>query len=107
MTPREVLLKAAALVERGWCQGAFAVTSNGVHTNPIDPDATCFCPLGAIRRACAPLFPQSYNDRTVHAVGTMLHTFIRASSIPAWNDAPGRTQAEVVAALKAAAEACG
>ena len=51
MTPREVLLKAAALVERGWCQGEMARDRVGNKVAPISEAAVCWCALGAAKRA--------------------------------------------------------
>lgn len=102
MTPREVLLKAAELVERGWCQGHYALDDHG---NPalVEDDACYFCAEGAIIAAMRNDHGRDFME-TVRALGRAIG--VHNSKIIPWNDAPGRTQAEVVAALKAAAEAC-
>lgn len=102
MTPREVLLKAAALVERGWCQGHYALDDHG---NPalVEDDASCFCAEGAIIAAGRTDSGSDFME-TVRVLGRAIG--VHESKIIAWNDAPGRTQAEVVAALRAAAETC-
>ncbi len=54
MKPSLVLRKAAALVEKGWCKGAYARDSAGrsidLDEYPDDPDARRFCALGALMR---------------------------------------------------------
>jgi hypothetical protein len=84
----DVLNGAADLIERdGWCQsrylletgercadGAIAVAGNGHH--------------GGVRSVAR----------------LALRSAIGGESVVIWNDAPGRTKAEVVAALRAAAE---
>lgn len=103
MTPREVLLKAAALVERGWTQDAGARSAKGNHVRSTGRAAVCWCAEGAIQKAAFGGDGYAYH----FAKGALLRALPkRALSIPDWNDAPGRTQAEVVAALKAAAETC-
>ena len=84
---RQDLLKAAKRVERGWCQGAYS-KDGGV------------CAFGAIilvepRDVAARV---AMGQRLANVLGL---TFER---IEMWNDTPGRTQAEVVAALRKAAE---
>jgi hypothetical protein len=83
----EKLREARALIERGWCQGH--TRSNG-----------SFCAWGALREA-AFLSPVYWNAT---------ETFQRAVpptqriGIADWNDAPERTQAEVLAAFGKAIE---
>jgi len=95
MTPREILLRAAELVERGWCQEAYARDAKGREVASSDPVACCYCPVGAIR-AAAGIYGKS---EALKALRDLLDR-----SAVAWNDAPGRMQAEVVEALRRAAE---
>jgi hypothetical protein len=60
--------------------------------------ACAFCAYGAIVRAGGGL-PETNRVHSTIGLGTM-------QSLGDWNDAPDRTQAEVVAALRAAAETC-
>ncbi len=100
MTPRDVLLAAADLLEPEgrWCQetGARDAAGNAVCT--YDPGAVCWCMAGAISMA-----GDSYDSR--HGAYDLVEKWLpfEYRSAPAWNDAPWRTQAEVVAALRAAA----
>lgn len=108
MTPREVLLKAAVLVERGWCRGEMARDARGNKVSPISDAAVCWCALGAAKSAAdGRIHPYTHARDALHA-----HLFSQPDSgdgpdpVTVWNDAPDRTQAEVVAALRAAAETC-
>lgn len=51
MTVREVLVKARALVEKGWTQGTFARNADGVPVPFYFKDATCWCGDGALLKA--------------------------------------------------------
>lgn len=94
----DVLDRAADLIEPegAWTQGAPARTAGGRGTDSGDREAVCFCAIGAINRAGYWDWPltsacwKAVEDTTV--------------GLAKWNDAPERTQAEVVAALRAAAE---
>lgn len=84
----EVLNGAADLIERdGWCQGT-------------PPESGPVCAGVAITRA-ARRGAVRLTERAVFQLGEVIGQ--QWSVIP-WNDAPGRTAAEVVGALRAAAE---
>ena len=104
----EVLSRAADLLEKpgAWTQWAYGrdifgdVEEDGSEM-PTDP--VCFCVQGAIGQVMgerpygAPIYP---------VIGALAdHLGVPAVDVPVWNDAPGRTQAEVVSALRAASEA--
>lgn len=91
---KAVLLDAAKLVERGWCQG--------VATTVID-GRRCHCAVDAIGVAARgrPLSNHATNAVKDH-LGLERHC-----RFASWNDAPERTRAEVVAALRGAAEGLG
>lgn len=103
MSPDEILTKAADLLEKpgAWTQGSAILDRYGRPTGWSDPRACCFCAFGAIRRAsgdpeitkCEAL---DFADRFAAGLGF--------SGIIDFNDAPERTQAEVVAKLREAAE---
>jgi hypothetical protein len=101
---RAVLLGAAKLIEEnGWCQGTL---------NEFADDHECFCLVGAISRSVGRLANGSVLILEYAVAAVCRHiglelgdTFSRSAS--AWNDAPERTQAEVVAALRGAAEGLG
>jgi hypothetical protein len=86
---KQVLLDAARYIEtHGWCQGALQ------HKGRV-------CIFGAINAA------GGHSDMA--ASRTVVEMLRRAthtpawSNIAAWNDTPGRTKAQVIAALKRAA----
>lgn len=99
MTPAQALRKAADLVEPkgAWLQRHMACDKYG-HTVSLGAGtAVCFCPVAAIRVACGGL--------TAAAVGAEKALSIHlGQGVESWNDDPNRTQPEVVAALRAAAD---
>jgi hypothetical protein len=92
-TYRNVLIRARRLVKGGWTQDSYAKDKYGKSTAPTMRDATCFCALGAIKRAKAELGLDEFDS-----VGTVLFKVV-GGYIPEWNDDPRRTQAEVVDAF--------
>ncbi len=105
MTPQEVCRAAAELLEPEgrWTQDAYARDSRGSSAvERLSPTAVCWCIAGGI-------------DRSIGAIGTVAglearKLVARVLNLSAgygaalWNDTPGRTQAEVVAVLRRAAE---
>ena len=88
MKPSELLSRPGA-----WCQGCFAKTSDGSHVWSINPDAVQWCLTGAVNR-CIPT-----TAKRESALSKLKHKARRKRMVD-WNDAPGRTQAEVVALLQ-------
>ena len=87
----QVLNRAADLIEtEGWCQGKL--------TNPKRKH-TQYCVMGAIGQACDDLELKSRLPSR-----RAIKDYLAIESLVCWNDAPDRTQAEVVAALRAAAK---
>ena len=97
-TVADVLNAAADLIEPegAWTRGVLARNASGNLVMPCNPEAICWCALGAIR--VAGHFVQAAT-RSV----CFFRRHIGVESIEDWNDATGRTQVEVVAALRAAA----
>ena len=96
--PNEVadtLDRARALIEKGWTQGVMARGKSGRAVSVRGNSAVCFCASGAIDRVA------TWDGYSVVAVA--LRAAIGGLNIPCWNDAPERTQAEVVQAFKEAA----
>lgn len=104
MVAAAILRKAATLVETsGWCQGAGARTEHGRAVWPDNPDAQCFCMLGAIQRASKFwLWPGGHGPRREAVLAAQ--KAIGGSPIAWWNDHPGRTKEEVAAKLLEAAD---
>ena len=84
-TLRKIRLRAADIVDQGWCQGAVARQENGCATNASNPQAVAWCIYGALLKA-------------THEFQTCL--FDHTGIDPTWNDAPGRTAAEVAGWLR-------
>jgi hypothetical protein len=106
LTIADVLNRAADLLEKpgAWTQGWFARDAIGNKT-PVDSrSATCFCVMGALQRAANATHS---DDVIIAAREILIANGARAKGplgrIANWNDAPERTQAEVVAKLREAA----
>lgn len=99
MDTREVLIAARALIAKGWTQGYLARDERGLVTRPSGDEAVCWCCIGALSAVakCGPIW--SAVDALSGAVGG-------AGQIARWNDAPKRTQAEVLEAFDRAIAAC-
>ena len=104
MTEVEIILRdAAALIEsRGWTQGACARTESGARVEWNSNRAARWCASGAILH-CSPDTAAMILTNTLSRARCALVSVV-GESIAAWNDAPGRTQGEVVAALRLAAD---
>lgn len=99
------------LVTRGWIQGENAQNGMGRGVGAFSPDAVAWCALGALY---AGLDGEEYTavraavDRLVWELSFMpWKIFGEANVITNWNDAPGRTQGEVVKLLETAERECG
>lgn len=97
MTTVEVLKAARAKIEQGWCQGDAAQNSDGELCGSQDLNASCWCCVGAIGAVTA------YNEQATPALKA-IRDAIGTPGIAKWNDAKGRTQAEVLAAFDKAIE---
>ena len=80
---QRVLLRAAKIVRRGWCQGVYREGGN-------------YCVLGAIDAAAR-------NYDLADAACLRLEALIGTHAFGTWNDQRGRTAEEVAQALEAAA----
>ncbi len=101
MQPSDILSRAADRLEQpgAWTQNAFARTSDDKRVFPYSSNAVCWCARGVVAKE----LQHSDEWETPHAYD-YLRRAAGALSIATWNDAPERTQAEVVAALRKAAE---
>lgn len=100
MKTSEVLLAARELIAtpEKWTCGNYAKTSAGVAVSEDDDLAIAWCAMGAIRHE-APDREAIMSAR--HVLERVLPS--RSSTVADWNDAPGRTHAEVIEALTKAA----
>jgi hypothetical protein len=94
----DVLDRAADLIEPegAWSDGDVARDRSGNATYSMDPGAVCWCALGAIWREAEIAGINRYASEIPMAE-------LVGGSVAIFNDAPGRTQAEVVAKLREAA----
>jgi hypothetical protein len=93
------LREARALIERGWTQGSSARTETG---DPIGVSSKCaaqWCILGAVCATADGMEDEIKALDTLEGV-----TDARPGYIAEWNDAPERTQADVLAAFDRAIE---
>ena len=100
-TPQGILNAAADLIERtGWTQGFSALDSYGDSCYISSPAATCYCAYGAVIKSHADLgggrglLGPAFDIFRANAQTT--------DGVIDWNDQPGRTKEEVIAALRGA-----
>ena len=103
MNAADILRAAANKLEGGhWIQYELAViSSTNQAVSAADPDADRWCAWGAVRSVA----PRGRYTQAQNRAITALTNFTGTTSltIGRWNDTPGRTEAEVVAALRSAA----
>lgn len=95
-TDLEALRDARAKIERGWCQSLAAMDKCGCGVSPRLETACMWCIIGAI---AAVAFDLKQYYRMFDLLGSVVGV-----DVVIWNDAPGRTQAEVLAAFDRAIE---
>src|SRR5579872_4136605 len=94
---RSALLKAAAVVRIGWCQGALARTELGSAVGPRSSSAVSWCAAGALEKICTSTF-----DR--NEARYVLYQVICRASIEDWNDIYAKDAEQVARTLEEAAE---
>jgi len=106
MTTKEILIAARAKIERpqDWIQGRFALSSLQNQVKPNSRRASCWCALGAIA-AITREDPNDVNDEVYWLLHRAMGLPDNVMAVAIWNDAPGRTHAEVLAAFDRAIEA--
>ena len=97
----EALRAARELLAAGWCQGHFARDNTDYPVHYTDSAAVSYCLLGA----CALVVLGEHSDYDqnhplIKEIGIALRQATKLHVID-WNDTPGRTQAEVLAAVDA------
>jgi hypothetical protein len=99
MSSRMMMVEALDRIAAGWCQGAMSQDEEGRAVDPGSSDARRWSMLGALLA--------SWDGGPVEELGqavTSLHTSTEQSPLEVWNDRPGRTQMDVVAAFERAIE---
>ena len=103
MTPREILIAARKLIEPPdrWTRGSLARNAEGYWVGIHSPNAVCWCMEGAVLL--------SSNSTNTDDVLVALKLLEKASGVfpSAYNDAPDRTHAEVLAAFDCAIQLAG
>jgi hypothetical protein len=105
-TALELLTLARDRIASGWTQGAEARTDAGDPIDPWRPSATVWSLLGTIVASYEELSQRDLEfglDQLAAALHR-LSAFVDDDSLVRWNDAPGRTQADVLDALGHAIE---
>lgn len=107
MTTREVLVEARRILtpDGAWTQGVLARDATGAEVGYDDDTATCWCVDGAVTLAADE--GDGRNDPSWSAAWEALKEVAPGDwnvALIDWNDAPGRTQAEVLALLDRAIE---
>lgn len=88
-----VLERAIELLNKGWCQRAFAKDIHNRFLLANDPSACEWCLEGSVMKAAVELdLPYAFaiNPLVARLPGGIPQVFV-------WNDAPGRTKEEVIA----------
>lgn len=93
-TTLDILTEARGYVAQGWTQGATARMSDGTPISPRKDAAVCWCIVGAALRAGDPV--EAWSALAAHLNGCL---------VTVWNDAPGRTQEEVLTLFDKAIDA--
>lgn len=106
LKPSEVLAKAADLIEPegAWTTRLFARDALGRSAGVFGPKAVCWCARGAMSKIADdyPLLARTQDFFARFLGEPEAPTVADHAAIAIWNDAPERTQAEVVAALRKA-----
>ena len=99
MTPTEILIAAREKIEQGWTQNTTARDIGGRPVFSTSQTAVCWCSIGAIYAVDS----AQAGDRAAKILSDTLE--IERSNLTEWNDAPDRTQDEVLIAFGWAIEA--
>jgi hypothetical protein len=102
-TPQQVLAAAALLIQEpaAWTRRAMARTADDDDVSVHHPEACKWCAIGAIERVCTNCFEalevcQYLYEKNIRNTGYRC--------ISQWNDAVGRTHADVLEAFKEASK---
>lgn len=99
--PETILMNGRDLVASAWTNGADARDKHGLPVHPWGADATSWSVLGALICGEESRHGQVSIERLATAA-VILAGAATTASLVKWNDAPGRTQADAVAAYDAA-----
>jgi hypothetical protein len=97
-----MLSEARRLVGRGWCQGVSAATVDGSPTAPWSPQAACWSAAGAFIAVWESYRPDEQRGGPYLAAfqdAQLALVTVTQEPLKDWNDAPGRSKDEVLAAF--------
>lgn len=117
---KEAMVEAHKLLsEKSWTIGEYARDLFGQRTPPWNPDADSYCAVGAIRAVTEIPWEKRESDaayvKANHVASVTLRYFVDflrksgkegtacVGAVHEWNDAPGRSKADVLAMFEAAA----
>lgn len=89
-----------------WTKGGWAKNGNGSLVNFSDPDAVCFCVLGALYKLGGEVTYIFDSDKPACYAESLLEQRLSLTnaSVAEWNDDAGRDKREVLKALRSAAD---
>lgn len=90
------LKRVKTLINKGWCQDVYAMNAYGGYEGTRSAEACKWCLAGAIRRAVSDVIEDA-TDYRCHPVRSITEEVQQFTSydIVQWNDADGRTKAQV------------
>lgn len=88
MTVLEVLKQGRERIEKGWCQGAYAIDAHGNHAKPYWRRAVAWCAEGACNFGKI--------NRKIEAIRVLESCAHSLKPIYQWNDQPRRTHRQVL-----------
>jgi len=106
MNDLTILKEVRDLIERGWTQGTFARTEDGMQCDPEDEDAASWALDGAICGALSELTPQSFHEERLRIAQILISAAsgVEIKNLARFNDAPDRTREEILAVIDRAIE---
>jgi hypothetical protein len=102
-----LLSGARKLIAFSWTQDADARDADGFPIDPSSPDAVCWSLLGALVAGYERLLWSDGERAALEELARtclLLGDVLDSDSLTDWNNVPGRTQADVLAALDRAQE---
>lgn len=92
--PLKIITDARSLLSDPdkWTTGAAAKTEDGEHTNGFNPEAVCFCMIGALEHC------SEGSDLAAYKAGSVLRRGL-GETIAGFNDRPTTTHASMLAKL--------
>ena len=96
MTPADIIAGLRLIQQKlrqGWCQHVMARDKNGAMCHYLSSDAVCWCIHGASQATGV------VSQDVFTPIMKLTNSEGDYAALTSWNDAPGRTQADVIAML--------